>query len=175
MRGQRQTMLLFAASLLLIAANALSINYHVGGLSNLKQEYLDLERQISELMKEQKATTLEQWMLRELGTYPRNASSLGMTQGINVSIFYSSNISEEDLALRFNPLAETLNITVTYLSLIDQGNIELLNETLLKTGFPELNLDQSYVILLNPSKIICLRLGQVTDEVFRRCVEYLAI
>lgn len=175
MRGQRQTILLFAVSLLLIAANALSIDYHVGRLSNLRQEYLDLERQISELMKEQKATTLEYWMLHELGTYPRNASIMGMTDGINATVFYPSNISEEDLALKFNPLAETLNMTVTHLSLTDQENVELLNEIFLKTGFPEPNPSQSYVILLNPSKIICLKLEQVTDEVFRRCVEYLAI
>jgi len=175
MRGQRQTILLFATSLLLITANALSINYHAGRLSDLKQECLDLERQISGLMKEQKATTLEQWMLHELGTCPKNASMLGMTQGINATIFFQSNVSRQDLALKFNPLAETINITVTYLSLIDQENVELLNEILLKTGFPEPNLGQSYMILLNSSKIICLRLEQATDEVFRKCVEYLAI
>lgn len=170
-------MLLFAAFLLLIVANALSINYHVGRLSNLKQEHLDLERQISELMKEQKATTFEHWMLHELGTYPRNASPLGMAQGIEASIVYSSNFSEENLRSKFDPLAESLNITVTYLALIDQENLNQLEYICNKTGFPEPSPEQSYVILLNPSKIICLRLEQVIDdeEVFRKCVEYLAL
>lgn len=175
MIGQRQTILLFAASLLLIAANALSVNYHVGELSNLKQEYLDLESQISELIEEQRAATLEHWMLHKLGIYPRNASPIGMAQGINATIFFSSNVSEGDLLLRFNPLAENFDITVTYLGLVDPKNVELLDEIFFKTGFPELNLGQSYLILLNPSKIICLGLEQVTDEVFSRCLEYLAI
>lgn len=175
MRGQYQTILLFAVSLLLIAAFALSINYHVDKLSNLEQERLDLERQISELMKDQKATTLEHWMLHELGTYPKNTSGIEITQGINAFMFYPSNVSEEDLALRFNPLAETLNITVAYLSLTDQENIELLNEIFLKADFPEANPNQTYVILLNSSRTICLDLEQVTEKVFTRCVEYLAI
>lgn len=114
-------------------------------------------------------------MLHELGTYPRNTSMIWTTRGINASIFCPSNVSEEDLALRFNPLAETLNITVTCLSLKDQENVELLNEIFLKTSLPEPNLGQSYVILFNPSKTICLRLEQVTDEVFKKCVEYLTI
>ena len=114
-------------------------------------------------------------MLHELGTYPENASSIGMAQGINATIFFSSNVSEEDLVSKFDPLAKTLNITVTYLGLIDQENVDLLKDVFLRMGFPEPNPGQSYVILLNPSKRICLRLEQVTDEVFKKCVEYLAI
>ncbi len=114
-------------------------------------------------------------MLYELGTYPKNVSLIGITQGINATIFFSSNVSEEDLMSKFNPLGKTLNITVTYLSLIDQENVDLLNDVFLKTGFPEPNPGQSYVILSNPSKRICLRLDQVTNEVFKKCVEYLTI
>jgi len=174
MRSHGQTMLLLAV-LLLIAANALSINYHIGKLSILRQECIDLTRQISELVKKQKATILEYWMLRELGIYPRNTSLPWITQGIEAVIFYSSNVSEDDLALKFNSLAKSLNITVTYSSLMDQENVELLKDICLRTGYPEPNLEQSYVVLSNSTRIIFLKLEQVTEEVLRKCVEYLAI
>lgn len=175
MATKSQTTLLLAALLLLIAATALSINHQFNTLSYLEHEYSSTESQLSELMKEWEALTFERWMLLDFGTYPRNASPLGLIEGIEAIIFYSNDVSEENLTSRFDPLAENLNITVTYLGLANQTNLNTLKDTCNKTGFPEPSLWQSYLIVLNSDKIIRLRLEQVDNEVFSKCVEHLSL
>lgn len=170
-----QTTLLLVALLLLIAATLLSINHQFNTLSYLEQEYSSTESQLSELMKEWEALTFERWMLLDLGTYPRNASPLGLIGGIEAFIFYSNDVSEENLTSRFDPLAESFNITVAYLGLANQTNLNTFKDICNKTGFPEPSSSQSYVIILNSSKIIRLRLEQVDNEVFSKCVEYLSL
>jgi len=170
-----QTKLLLVALLLLIAATALSINHQVNTLSYLEQEYSSTESQLSELMKEWEVLTFERWMLLNLGTYPRNASLLNATGSIEAFVFYSNDVSEENLMSRFDPLAESFDITVAYLGLMNQTNLNTLEEICGKAGFPQPSPWQSYVIVLNSSKIICLRLEHVDDEVFSKCVEYLRL
>jgi hypothetical protein len=170
-----QTALLLASLLLLIAATLLSLNHQFNTLSRLEQEYSSTEKQWSELVNEWKVLTFERWMLLNLGTYPRNASPLGLTGGIEALIFYSDDVSEEDLTSRFDPLAESFNISITYLGLTNQTNLDRLEDICNKTNLPEPSQEQSYVIMLNSSKIICLRLEQVDDEVFGKCVEYLSL
>lgn len=171
MKGQ--TILILAVLLLSISAIVLSINHHFNVLSYLEEEYSDTESRLSVLKKEWETVTFERWMLVELGTYPRNASSLNAADIIKTFVFYSNNVSEENSTLRFDALSENFNITVAYLELTNQTNVDKLEQICNKTGFPQPDPWQSYVILLNSSKIICLRLEQTTDEVFSKCVEYL--
>ena len=162
--------------MLIIVAGALSISHQVNTLSCLNQEYSDTEKQISDLMKEWETLTLERWMLRDLGTYPRNSSSLGLNGGIKALIFYYSDASEENLTSRFGPLAASLNVTnIAYLGLANQTNLNTLKDLCDKTDFPEPSPWQSYVVILNSSKIMCLRLEQVDNEVFSKCVRYLSL
>jgi len=170
-----RTSLLLMALLLIIATGALSIRHQITTLSYLKQEYSDTEEQISNLMKKWESLTLERWMLRDLGTYPRNASSLESVEGIEALVFYSNDVSEENLTSRFDPLAESLNVTVAYFGLANQTNLSTLQDMCNKTGFPEPSPLQSYVLILNSDKIICLRLEQVDSEVFSKCVRYLSL
>jgi len=169
---KRQSSLLLVALLLLIAGT-LSISYQANTLSYLNQEFSDTETQVSNLINDWEALTLERWMLLHLGTYPRNASSLGSIEGIKAFIFYS-NVSLENLTSRFDLLAENLSVTITYLELANQTNLHTLKDICNKTGFPEPP-SQSYVIVLNSSRIICLGLKQVDNEVFGKCVEYLSL
>ena len=170
-----QTKLLLVFLLLLIAVGALSIGHQVSMLSHLEREYSYTEKQISSMMKECETLTLEQWMLLNLGTYPRNATSLNLSEDIEALIFYSYDILEEDLDLRFDQLTESYNLTVTYLGFANQTNLNLLKDICDKTGFPEPNQRQNYLIVLNPSKIICLRVEQVDSEVLSKCIEYLSL
>jgi len=170
-----QASLLLVALLLLIAAGALSTSHQVNTLSYLEQKYSDTEKQVSNLVKEWKVLTLERWMLLNLGTYPRNASPLELIGGIKALIFYSNNVSPENLASKFDPLAGIFSVTIAYLELANQTNLNTLKEICNKTGFPEPISWQSYVVILNSSKIICLRLEQVDNEVFSKCVEYLSL
>ncbi len=163
------------AFLLLLAASALSISYQVNRLSYLELEYSDMEKQFSSLMKEWESLTFERWLLHDLGTYPRNSSPLEMTENTEIFIFYSNKVSIENLTSRFDPLAESFNVTVAYLELANQTNLITLDDICNKTGFPEPNPSQSYMLFLNSSKIICLRLEQVDSEVFSKCVEYLSL
>lgn len=175
MTKKSQTTLLLLALLLLIAASALSINHQFNTLSYLEQEYSSTESQLSELMKEWEALTFERWMLLELGTCPRNASPLNATGSIEAFVFYSKDVSKKNLTSRFDPLAESSNITVAYLGLTNQTNLDTLEGICNKTGFPKPSPWHSYVIVLNSSKIICLRLEKVDNEVFSKCVEYLKL
>jgi hypothetical protein len=168
-----QTMLLLVAVSLLIIVTGLSINYQVNVLSSLEQNYSNAEKQFSGLMKEWEALAFEKWMLLNLGTYPRNASPSGVIEGIEAFIFYSKDVLKENLTSRFDPLAESFNITVEYLGLANQTNLNTLKDICYKNGFPEPNSWQNYLIFLNSSKIICLRLEQVDNEVFGKCVDYL--
>ena len=170
-----QTLLLMVAFLLLLAASALSISYQVNRLSYLELEYSDIEKQFSSLMKEWEALTFERWLLHDLGTYPRNSSPLETTENTEIFIFYSNEVSIENLTSRFDPLAESFKVTVAYLELANQTNLNTLDDICNKTGFPEPNPSQSYMLFLNSSKIICLRLEQVDSEVFSKCVEYLSL
>jgi len=172
---KRQTSLLLVALLLLIAASGLSISHQVNTISYLEQEYSDTEKQVSNLIEEWEILTLERWMLLNLGTYPRNASSLGLIVGVEAFIFYSYSVSLENLTSRFDLLAESLSVTIAYFELVNLTNFNKLKDICNKTGFPEPTIWQSYVIVLNSSKIICLGLEQVTDEVFSKCVEYLSL
>jgi len=171
-----QTRLLLVAFFLLIAATALSISHQVNTLSYLRQDYLDAEERVSNLMKEWEALAFEQWILLKLGTYPRNASGLGLSGGVRVFVFYSNDTSEENLKSTFDPLAQSFNITIAYLGLVNQTNLNTLKDMWNRTGFAEEpNAWQSYVIFLNSSKIICLRLEQVGNEAFNKCMEYLSL
>ena len=170
-----QTLLLLMAFLLLVAASALSISYQVNQLSHLELEYSDMEKQISTLMTEWDALTFERWLLHDLGTYPRNASPLETTENIQILTFYSSDVSIENLTSRFDLLAGTFNVTVAYLDLGNQTNVSTFENICNETGFPKPSLSQSYMLFLNSSKIIRLRLEQVDDEVFSKCVGYLSL
>ena len=170
-----QTLLLLMAFLSLLAASALSVSYQANQLSQLELEYFDMENQFSDLMNEWKALTFERWLLHDLGTYPRNSSPLETTENIQILTFYSNDISIENLTSRFDPLAETFNVTVAYLDLGNQTNVSTLEDICTKTGFPKPNPSQSYMVFLNSSKIIRLSLEQVSDEVFNKCVGYLSL
>ena len=170
-----QTILLLVAFLLLFATSALSISYQVNNLTYLELEYSDTEKQISNMMNEWEALTFERWLLHDLGTYPRNSSPLETSESIKIFMFYSNDVSKENLTSRFDQLAESLNVAVTYLELANQTNLNILKDMCNKTGFPEPNSSKSYVLFLDSSRIICLRLEQVDDEVFSKCVEYLSL
>jgi len=171
---KRYTSLLLVALLLLIVIGTLSVSHQVNTLSYLKREYSDVESQISDLMKEWEALAFERWMLRDLGTYPHNASPLEWTGGVKALIYYSNDVSEENLT-RFDQLAESFNITITYLELANHTNLNKLKDMCKKTGFAEPSSSQSYLIVLNSSKIICLWLEQVDNKVFSKCIEYLSL
>lgn len=170
-----QTTFFLVVLLLLIAASALSIAHHISTVSYLEQEHSVTKNQLSELMKEWEALTFERWMLLNLGTFPRNASLLNATDNIETFVFYSSDVSKEDLASRFDLFAEDLNITVAYLELANQTSFNTLEGMCDEAGFPQPNQSQTYMVILNSSKMICLSLEQVDDEVFIKCVEYLRL
>jgi len=170
-----QTTFFLVVLLLLIAASALSIAHQISTVSYLEQEHSVTKNQLAELMKEWEALTFERWMLLNLGTFPRNASLLNATDNIETFVFYSSDVSKEDLASRFDLLAEDLNITVAYLELANQTSFNTLEGMCDEAGFPQPNQSQSYMVTLNSSKMICLSLEQVDDEVFIKCVEYLRL
>ena len=170
-----QTILLLVAFLLLFATSALSIGYQVDRLAYFELEYSGMEKQVSNMMNEWEALTFERWLLHDLGTYPRNSSSLETSESIEIFMFYSNAVSEENLTSRFDQVAEGQNVTVTYLELANQTNLDILKDMCDKTGFLEPSSSQSYVFFLDSSKIICLELEQVDDEVFRKCVEYLSL
>jgi len=76
---------------------------------------------------------------------------------------------------KFDPLGESFNVTVAYLGFANQTNLDTLEGMCNTVDFPEPSPLQSYVIILNSSKIVCLRLEQVDNEVFSNCVEYLRV
>jgi len=170
-----QTLLLLVVFLFVFAASGLSISYQVNRLAHLELEYSSMEQQVSNIMTEWEALAFERWLLRDLGTYPRNASPLETSANIEIFMFYSNDVSRENVTSRFDQLAASLNVMVSYLELANQTNLNTLKDMCNKTGLPEPNSAQSYVLFLDSRKIIRLGLEQVVEEVFRKCVEYLSL
>jgi hypothetical protein len=189
MNPRRQAAIL--ASLLVVSAllSYWVLGSLVSGVGSLEQRYLSLQdgndaltRELDNLTSQldsrqirERVLELEGWFAANLAAYPANYSDSTVSRPVCLLFLSPSLTNESGVTATFQAWGLKYNLSVELRGLNESSNMDALIQFVVRGGLESPSPGDSYVVFWNGRSFLALKLGVVSEDVFRRCSEYLSL
>lgn len=144
-------------------------------LTTLSEEHSNLEKKISELIKEYEWLNLKNWIKNASnGDFPQELSNLNFAE-MSIHIFYFYTAQIEDIQDNIALWSISENVNPKFLCLNQSENFVIFEQFCNATQFQTSETQESYVVFVAHKQIIIWKTRELNQQTFEKCIRYLTL
>jgi len=141
----------------------------------LSRELGNLTSQLERRLRSQRILELEGWFAANLSIYPANYSDSSVLRPVCLLFLSPSLTNQSGVTAVFQAWGSKYNLSVERRSLIEPSNVDMLIQFIVRSGHESPSPEDSYAVFWSGERFLAMKLTAVSEDVFRRCAEYLSL